>query len=146
MKNKTCIIGRGEIGHSLGNVLEEAYDVEYLDIDPDRTTVSVEAYYVINICIPCKDKNEFIKDVKGYIDEYKPDLCIIHSTVPPGTTDACGDICVHSPVHGKHPTREEGIETFTKYIGGSNIYRTHDAKRYLEEAGKETVIVSSTKA
>ena len=139
IKEKTCIIGNGEIGQSLGNVLSEVYDVEYTDID----TQAEGQFDVINICIPYS--KAFVDEVQNYIGVYAPKLCIIHSTVPPGTTDECGDICVHSPVHGKHPNLENGIKTFKKYIGGKSIYRVYDAIRYLLKAGIDVKAVQDAK-
>src|SRR3990167_1341623 len=139
-KERTLIIGAGEIGRSLGNVLSQAYDVVYRD----RLTVAVGPFRVINICYPYS--KDFVQITKGYINLYKPELCIIHSTVKPGVTRSIGDIAVHSPVNGRHPYLENSIVSFTKFIGGTKAYKVYEAVNYLNKAGITTHVFSSPEA
>ncbi len=130
---KTLIIGRGEVGNSLAEVLSPHYETHIRDVDP----LPLEGIEVLNICIPYS-KN-FVKIVKGYIKEYKPKLTIIHSTVPPGTTRKLK--AVHSPIHGRHPNLADGIRTFIKYVGGVSLPDTLKARTYLQNAGINAMIV-----
>ena len=114
-RERTLIIGAGEIGRSLGNVLSQAYDVVYRD----RLTVAVGPFRVINICYPYS--KDFVQVTKDYINLYKPELVIIHSTVKPGTTRLIGDIAVHSPINGRHPQLENSIMSFTKSLSATNL-------------------------
>lgn len=136
---RTLIIGAGEIGKSLHSVLSEKHET-YIR---DKEDLELENIDVLNICYP--PVKDFVKITKGYIAQYKPRLTIIHSTVVPGTTKQCGDMVVHSPVHGKHPNLQGGIKTFVKYIGGDNPYANYLADKFLKEAGIKTKVVASSK-
>ena len=122
------IIGYGEIGKSLEKC--------YLDFKDNFSIKIIEKNYVIgdefddcdvlNICIPYHDES-FVDIVFDYIIKLNPKNIIIHSTIPPNTTDLItskvshmeiNEIC-HSPVRGVHPNLYEGLKTFVKYIGPS---------------------------
>lgn len=134
---KTLILGKGEIGKSLGKVLEGAYEVIYKDTEP------LEGQFdVINICYPYS--RDFVKITKDYIKQYKPKLTIIHSTVPVGTTRKIG--AVHSPVNGKHPNLSKSILTFIKFIGANNAYDAYEAEQFLTKAGIQVGHLSSSEA
>ena len=136
---RTLIIGAGEIGKSLYNVLGVAHEVHL----KDKEDLKIEDIDVLNICYPYS--KDFVKITKEYIKKYNPKLTIIHSTVAPGTTSKCGDMVVHSPTHGKHPNLEEGIKTFVKYIGGDDIHAVYIADKFLKGAGIKTKIVANSK-
>ena len=142
MKNKTLVIGAGEIGTSLGNVLSETYDVEWHD--PQREKNATGTYKAINITYPYSDK--FIDITREYIARFRPELVIIHSTVAPGTTEKLGKGVVHSPVNGKHPNLATDIKTFTKFIGADNAYSGYKACLYLKKANIQTKLFSSSRA
>ncbi len=110
--NKQLVIGAGEIGTSVYNVLNPHYNISIRDKEDDIDS----KYDILHICYPPIDN--FIEVTKEYIKQYDPSLVIVHSTVSPGTTRKIGDLAVHSPVRGVHPHLEEGIETFVKYFGG----------------------------
>lgn len=123
-KGRHIIIGAGEVGKALFEVLGEAYSVTIRDI---KDTAKGE-YDVLHICFP--PINNFVSVAKGYIKQYKPALVIVHSTVPVGTTAKLGDIAVHSPIRGVHPHLAEGVRTFVKYFGGKQATRA--AKYFLD--------------
>jgi len=142
---KSLIIGAGEVGKSLYKVLEATYkeNIVIRDKQPDFGIIE-DSLPFLNICYPYSDS--FVEDTKAYIKQYHPTTTIIHSTVPVGTTRKCGDACVHSPIHGKHPNLAEGIKTFTKYVGGANELAVLLAINYLEDAGIHPKRVSSPEA
>jgi hypothetical protein len=105
---KTLIIGNGEIGRSLGAVLDEKYLVFIRDLEE----IEVEGIEVLHICFPYGEY--FIKQVIEYKEQYKPTYTIIHSTVPVGTSAKCG--AYHSPVRGIHPNLKTALKTFVKYL------------------------------
>jgi len=135
---KSIVIGLGETGRPLFNVLKIAemnvigYDLK-VDGIYEHTDVGV-----MNICIPYSDN--FIKIVKDYQDECEPNLTIIHSTVPIGTTAQIPN-AVHSPILGKHDNMEKSLLSFTKWIGGP---RSEEAREYLESAGMSCRCVSTS--
>lgn len=137
---KSLIIGFGEIGKSLHEVLKTTHESHIRDIDD----YPLDGIDVLNICYPFSKK--FVEITKAYIKRYNPLVTIIHSTVAPGTTRKCGNMVVHSPIHGKHPDLAQGIRTFTKYIGGHNTYAIYNANKFLSQSGIKCFIVSSTEA
>lgn len=118
-KVRGLIIGAGQIGVSLFNVLKEAHKDTFIrDIEePEEDCKDVE---IVHICYPWFDN--FVDVTEDYIEQYEPRYCVIHSTVPPRTTrkiqeEVSGCVVIHSPINGIHPHLEDGIKTFTKYLG-----------------------------
>lgn len=130
---KIGIVGMGEIGSSLTKVYREK-EFECHCYDPFLGFVGdLSDCDILNICIPYT-KN-FVEIVQKYIDEFKPSLTVIHSTVAPHTTKKLkGRVC-HSPVRGLHPNLAEGIKTFEKYIGSENMEDALEYGRHLEKIG-----------
>lgn len=128
---QSLILGGGEVGSSLKKVLDLRKDKEAAGIfdkkdDDFKEKIKNVDCKTLHICFPF-GKN-FIKDVINYSVIFKPELIIIHSTVPVGTTKKINSLlfrtsndrdthAVHSPVRGQHPNLDKGILTFTKYIG-----------------------------
>ena len=137
--SKSLIIGAGEIGSSLHEVLKEKHESHIRD----KENYPLDGVEVLNICYP--PFKDFVKVTKEYIKQYSPKVTIIHSTVAPGTTEKCGSMVVHSPIHGKHPNLAEGIRTFVKYVGGNNAEAAYLACKFLKEAGIKTKIVANSK-
>jgi len=125
---KTLIIGMGEIGNALHNVLARQYITIGIDKE-GNTTIQPD---IMHICFPYSDN--FVEYVKQYIDKYRPDVTVIHSTVPVGTTLACGENVFHSPVKGKHPNLEESLKKFKKPIGGDDKILGMDLAVYFINA------------
>ena len=124
------VIGQGEIGTSLYNVLAETYtDTVFIR---DYENIETPDPAVLHICYPYNES--FIPNTRSYIERYKPELVIIHATVAPGTTRAVSEEAVHSPVRGVHPNLEEGLRTFIKYCGGASAGQ---AAELLEAAGMQ---------
>lgn len=103
------VIGLGEIGKAIQAVL--SCD----GIDKNDTAPKMK-YDIIHICIPWSDA--FVDVVIGYQEQFNPEVTVIHSTVPIGTSDALG--AVHSPVRGVHPNLEQGVRQFVKFFGGKD--------------------------
>ena len=120
----SLIIGRGEVGTSLYNVLKKKYDVSIRDKEDVEINKQV---YVLHICFPYF--KDFINEVKSYIEIYQPKYTVIHSTVPIGTSNQCE--AFHSPVRGMHPNMEKGLKTFIKYLAPKDNF----LKKYFEDAG-----------
>jgi len=121
----SLIIGTGEVGKSLTNVLLKK-KVSKLTVvankdntQDDFEEVLSEGCKTLHICFPFSVM--FITDVVKYIKITKPKLVIIHATVNVGTTSKINNkvssLVVHSPVRGVHPHLEKGLLTFVKYIG-----------------------------
>jgi len=111
---KSLVIGMGQIGVSLYNVLKETHEVYIRDIDP----IDVSGVEVIHLCFPYSDN--FIEQADAYYELYKPKLVINHASVAVGTTEKLkGPVC-YSPMRGRHPHLEESILTFDKYIAAND--------------------------
>jgi hypothetical protein len=109
---KSIILGAGEVGKSLQEVLDcDIYD-PYVE---EYNVLKIKEYYMIHVCYPYM--KDFEKITNGYLSLLTPNILVIHSTVPIGTTRKFGKSAVHSPITGKHPKLVESIKTFIKYIG-----------------------------
>lgn len=104
------VVGSGEVGRAVAEVLADQYDVVMRDVEPGEP---FEAE-VLHIAFPYGPL--FSVAVNRYRAMYSPRLVIIHSTVPVGTSRLLG--AVHSPVTGKHPNLAASIRTFVKFFGG----------------------------
>lgn len=130
MEPKTLILGNGEVGRGLADVLKKHYVVDIHD--PAYNKEASGKYEVINICFPWSD--QFDNYVLEYIKRFDPKVCIIHSTVSPKTTLLDNSKIVFSPIRGKHPNLVEGILTFEKLVGGIDEKTTTLATRFLVNA------------
>ncbi|MEK7119958.1 MAG: hypothetical protein AAB824_00230 [Patescibacteria group bacterium] len=119
-KQKHLIIGAGEVGKAIYEILKNNYEVDIQDV----ALTHKGQYDVLHICYPLV-KN-FVQATKNYIKIYKPHLVIVHSTVPVGTTKKVAPFAVHSPIRGVHPHLAEGIKTFVKYFGGKKAKAAAD--------------------
>ena len=124
MVEKTLIIGMGEVGKALYEVLKDYYEVETLD----KNSKKVGRFNILHICFPYS--KEFISQVKKYQRQYRPKYTIIHSTVPVGTSGKCG--AIHSPIIGQHPDLAKCLKVFVKYLAGEKASEVAD---YFRKAG-----------
>lgn len=134
---RNIVLGKGEVGSSLYEVLKEKHQTFIRDIEPGAD--DPEVVEVMNVCFP--PGPSFEETVRKYQERYKPLVTIIHSSVPVGTTRRLN--AVHSPIHGRHPNLSEGIRTFVKYLGGTDQKKLRIARRFLRAAGIKVRKVSS---
>ena len=121
----SIILGAGEVGQSLYRVLDPYYPVVLVD----RKCVNIsEPVEIMHVCMGYSDA--FVEEVKRYQKKYKPTHTVIHSTCPVGTSRQCD--AVHSPIIGMHPNLDEGIKTFTKFLGGE---KASEVAQYFRRAG-----------
>lgn len=113
---KQYIIGLGEVGGALLEILQTEFEVFTYDIGRDQELPVVPGVKVLHICFPYS--SSFIAKVKEYYEALRPEYVVIHSTVPVGTTRQCGNDFVHSPIRGKHPKLAESVKVFAKFFGG----------------------------
>lgn len=110
MKGSTLVIGQGEVGRALADVLRPFYPVTLVDVNPPP----LDGVEIMHICFPYSDG--FVDEVLAYREKYRPAYTVIHSTVAVGASRACG--AVHSPIRGNHFDMERSIRTFVKFVGG----------------------------
>jgi len=149
LENKVLVVGLGEVGHPLYQLLKECGKFLVYGFDVDETKMSSieqkgvpDRVDVMHICIPCFNQDEFANVVVGYAKRFKPKLLIINSTVPPGTTqkihELCGCLVAHSPVRGVHKSLEHmkwELKRWTKYVGGVNVKAGEAACKHFRTAG-----------
>lgn len=133
---KHLIVGMGEIGNALKEILRERWaDVFTKDIQKK------EVPKVDTLHVALRYSESFKQIVQGYIQQARPNLVVIHSTVPVGTTKSFGDIAVHSPNRGLHPNLAQSIRRFIKHVGGS---RAVEAAHIFNECGIWTKVYATS--
>jgi len=157
VEEKVLVVGLGEVGRPLFELLRESgrFEVYGFDVDADKMReigqpALPDQVDVMHVCIPCVFKGEFVRGVVGYVERFKPKLVIIDSTVPPGTTlevyKSCsyGCLVVHSPVRGVHKSLEHmkwELKRWIKYVGGVNADSADAARKHFEKLGLKTKVL-----
>lgn len=102
IKEERIVVGaKGKIGSAIADIFDVAVRI---DVDTNDLPCSLDGYRIMHFCIPYSDS--FENDVVQYIEQYEPQMAIIHTTVPVGTTRIIqkkiqGDVA-HVPIHGHH--------------------------------------------
>jgi len=103
-QDKVVVVGLGEIGKPLLDLIAQHYDAVGVDIAPVEEVHKAD---VMHVCYPYQIK-DFVGETVRYIERYQPEVTIINSTVGVGTTreiaDRASAAVVNSPVRGKHGT------------------------------------------
>lgn len=146
-QNSVVIVGLGEVGRPLLQLLSKHYKTIGVDIvPPDGPVGKVD---VLHICYPFEIK-DFVGETARYIDMFKPALTVINSTVAIGTTRAVaqrtGTPLAHSPVRGKHVRMLEELGKYTKFIGATDPASGRYAAEHFAGAGLKTRILSAPEA
>ncbi len=155
VKPVVLVVGLGEVGRPLFELLKESRKVLVYVWDVDKEKMQdiqqgdlPKEVDVLHICYRCSDQEEFVNTTVDYVRQFRPELTIINSTVPPGTTEKVyalsGGHVVHSPVRGMHKSREgmkRDLLFWTKYIGGVDEKSSELARRHFEELGLKTKVL-----
>lgn len=137
---KSAVIGLGETGRPLFEILQERYGADVVGVDLKSDSKYTQGQFdIINICIPYSDI--FIDIVNSYQQHFNPSLTIIHSTVPIGTTSKIPN-AVHSPILGRHDRMKLDIKEYTKWVGGQPL--AYRAQHYFMQAGILTKTVPTS--
>jgi UDP-N-acetyl-D-mannosaminuronate dehydrogenase len=146
-QNSVVVVGLGEVGRPLLELLSKHYKTIGVDIAPAGGHIG--KVDVLHVCYPFEIR-DFIGETARYIDLYKPMLTVINSTVAIGTTRAVaqrtGVPLAHSPVRGKHVRMLEELHTYTKFVGGIDAASSKHAAEHFEGAGLKTKILSAPEA
>jgi UDP-N-acetyl-D-mannosaminuronate dehydrogenase len=155
-KETVLVVGLGEVGYALFELLEESgrFKAYGFDIDRQRMRAVQRAEIpkrvdTMHVCIPFLDQGKFVDAVEDYALRFKPKLVIIESTVMPGTTnklhERCSCLVAHSPVRGVHKTPEHmkwELKRWTKYVGGATARAGETACKHFEKLGLKTKLLS----
>lgn len=154
MTYKDVILGMGEVGLTLYQLLHEVIPIEGTDIDKDKCVKTTDYHncYFLHVCIPYTDN--FIDFIDAAVLHYKPKAIVIHSTVPPGTAKELqthGDIPVISaPTRGTHKRFLEDMKRYTKFYSMDAKYLTDGEtvwtflKRFAEAGVKLHLMTDTT--
>ena len=151
------VVGLGEIGLPIYQMLNQCgcWTIYGYDKDPEKTINQLEevptSIFALHICIPCAKEEVFRKIVFNFIEQFKPRILIIHSTVPPHT---CVKLYVeaksitplylaHSPVRGTHAHMLNDIQNYVKFVGGINEQSSLIAFTHLTMAGFKCQIIGN---
>jgi UDP-glucose/GDP-mannose dehydrogenase family, central domain len=136
---ETLIVGLGEVGAALAEVIERRWPVLRKDIEPREFEASIG---VMHVCIPFQSSAPFEDVVCGYIEHFNPALTIVNSTVLPGTTSALkrrtGKRVAYSPVRGKHVRMAQDLLHYVKYVAAAEPETAALAQVHFERAGMKT--------
>jgi UDP-N-acetyl-D-mannosaminuronate dehydrogenase len=144
---KVVVVGLGEVGKPLFELLSERHDVVGVDVSPPSERIKRPD--ILHICYPF-EINDFIGETVRYIELFEPVLTIIDSTVGVGTTraisDRAGVAVVNSPVRGKHVRMLEELRLYTKFVGAMDPEAGEVAAKHFQSVGLKTEVLSSPEA
>ena len=136
---KTLVVGLGEVGGAIAAILDRHETVLRQDLEPVEIKASIG---VMHLCIPFQSQSQFQSAALRYLERFKPELTIIHSTVLPGTTrsiaEKSGLAITYSPVRGKHVRMEEDLMHYAKFVAAPRPEDADMAVAHLERAGMKT--------
>ena len=146
MSQTVIIVGLGEVGKPLFEIIKTKHEVFGVDID---FATPLNRCDVMHICFPFRDQ-KFVAQVVEYIERYQPALTIINSTVAPGTSrrvaGESGAPVVSSPVRGKHARMREEMLHYTKFIGALDPQSAARAVQHFQSVGIKTKVLSCPEA
>jgi UDP-N-acetyl-D-mannosaminuronate dehydrogenase len=158
VKPVVLVVGVGEVGRSLFELLKQSKKFDVYCWDTDKKKMQniqqkdpPKKVDVLHLCYRCSSQEDFVKTTAEYIKRFKPELTIINSSVPPGTTEKVhklsGGHLVHSPIRGMHTsleTMKRDLLFWTKYVGGVDKKSAELARRHFEEMGLKTKVLPGT--
>jgi UDP-N-acetyl-D-mannosaminuronate dehydrogenase len=145
-KHVSLVLGLGEVGRPLLQVLSARHHVEGIDVPARDVEGCVD---IMHVCYPA-EIHDFVGVTRDYCRRYKPEIVVIHSTVPVGTTAAVEAAVavpvVHSPVRGKHVRMAEELTHYVKFLGARDEMVAARLADYFAHAGMKTRILPSPEA
>lgn len=136
--SRVIVVGMGEVGRPLLQILVRKYPCVEVDISPVEVSNPCS---VLHVCYPFQISG-FFDVTAGYIQKYRPELTIINSTVAPGTTRKLHALVqrpiVYSPVRGKHVRMEKDMLRYKKFVAGISEESTLKAANHFAQAGFST--------
>jgi len=143
---KTIVIGLGEIGKPLFNIISKSLNNDVIGVDINPVEIS-EQVGIMHICLPFQLEKGFVQSVVDYSKKYKPSVIVINSTVTPGTTEEIENQsripCVYSPVRGKHTRMESELINYNKFIAGNSLIAVDQVERHFIKVGMKTRVTSN---
>jgi UDP-N-acetyl-D-mannosaminuronate dehydrogenase len=152
MKNNgeavTLVVGLGEVGKPLYTILQN-HEPRTIGIDIKPAVVE-QPVGILHVCFPFINRTQFQSAVEGYAIKYAPSLIVINSTIVPGTTRAIekstGIPCVYSPVRGKHTKMVDELQTYVKFVAGTDSAAAERVQAHFKAAGIPSETMSTPEA
>ncbi len=158
VKPVVLVIGLGEVGGSMFEILKESgkFDIYGFDVDGKKMQKIQQrnlpkSVDVLHICYDCRYQEQFVITTVAYVAKFEPRLTVINSTIPPRTTEKIYALSrrplVHSPVRGMHKNRKtmkKYLVSLTKYIGGINDSSTRLAREHFSDLNLKTKALKSS--
>jgi UDP-N-acetyl-D-mannosaminuronate dehydrogenase len=136
---KTLVVGLGEVGGALAEVLSRVEPVLRHDIEPLDFSEPID---VMHLCFPFQNREQYETTALGYIRKFQPHLTIINSTVLPGTTSSLAQRSAmpvaYSPVRGKHARMTDDLMRYFKFVAASDPAIACLAEQHFQAAGMKT--------
>jgi UDP-N-acetyl-D-mannosaminuronate dehydrogenase len=133
-KEKVLIVGLGEVGQALFELLKEnehfavyVFDTKKEKMREIGQKAMPDEIDTMHVCIPCVDQKKFAKIVVDYIKR-------------------CRCLVAHSPIRGVHESPEHmkwELKRWTKYIGGADSKAAEAARKHFEKIGLKTKVLKS---
>ncbi len=146
-ENTIVVVGLGEVGRPLLELLSKHYRVVGVDIAPPPAPAG--KVDVLHICIPFEIP-DFEGETARYIELFQPGVTVINSTVAVGTTRKIalrtGTAVAHSPVRGKHVRMLEELSQYTKFVGSMDPSTGKRVAAHFEGAGLRTKVLTTPEA
>jgi UDP-glucose 6-dehydrogenase len=140
---RTLVVGIGEVGGALAEILDRTEKVLRHDIEPRQFD---EPIGVMHLCIPYQSRPQFESAALSYIERFRPELTIINSTVVPGTTrgisERSGCAVAYSPVRGKHVRMTHDLLRYIKFVAAPDAEVAKRAEEHFRIAGLKTRAMS----
>lgn len=144
---KVMVVGLGEVGKPLLEVLSKHYETVGIDITPPRE--SPGDIDVMHVCYPFGIP-DFAGETIRYIQRFRPRTTVINSTVAVGTTRTIAEGAearvVNSPVRGKHIRMAADLLHYDKFVGAVDHESAQIVARHFQGAGMRTRVLSSPEA
>jgi len=138
------VVGLGEIGGPLLDILRGAHDAAGRDIE-DHPFDGVQ---VLHLCFPYT--SDFVSSASRYVSLYEPAVVVVNSTVVPGTTreiqEKTGVPAVYSPVRGKHARMTDELRRYRKFVAGASAQAVGLVQDHFAAVGITTRCMSSPEA
>jgi UDP-N-acetyl-D-mannosaminuronate dehydrogenase len=145
MGTQVIVVGLGEVGRPLFELLRKHHQATGIDIEPVDHAPSGA---IMHLCFPFGPK--FVVEAARYVKKYRPELTIINSTVAPGTTRQVaaetGNEVVNSPVRGKHAKMQQDMLHYTKFVGALNAAAGEKACAHFASIGMKTKLLMPAEA
>jgi UDP-N-acetyl-D-mannosaminuronate dehydrogenase len=145
-KSKVAVLGLGEIGRPLFELVSRKFDSIGVDVTPVGQSGPVD---ILHICYPFQIE-DFVAETARYINLFRPTLTIINSTVAVGTTrriaERTDSAVVNSPVRGKHARMIEDFVLYKKFVGAIDPAAGEKAVAHFATLGLKTEALSSPEA